>query len=340
MSAYLLLGPEAGAKEGKLKEIRDSLRKAHSEVELIRFYPFECEGGEISQALLNTTLFSDHRLVLLSQAESANAALIDEVATYLAHPTEGSTLVIISSELYISNKISSLIPKERTFTFYDLLEQQKGEWIYSYFRTHGITITDDAIDLLIDISEDNTQQLRTICSQLVLFWQLGDRGTVIEEEDVDTYVFHSRQEDAFTLFPLIARRDLKQSLASLAMILGSGESATPMLLLRGLLWQFRRLLSIQEAREAGEGERNAFAQASVLGKGNAIRRPKDITTYRDALRNYSLAETQAIIAALITSDITIKESSAELTKGHFELLLYQIIVKRGSSLNQADPLAL
>ena len=341
MSAHLLLGPEAGAKEGVLREIRDGLRKEYgSELEIIRFYPFECEGGELTSALLNTSIFSDHRLVILSQAEGANAALVDEVASYLERPSEGATLVIISSELYISSKISKLIPKANTQTFYDLLEREKGEWIRSFFRRMGIMISADGVDTLIDISEDNTQELRTICTQLGLFWQIADKGRAIEEEDVDQYVFHSRQEDAFTLFPLIARGDLRQSLKSLSVILGSGESQTSILLLRGLLWQFRRLLSVQEEFASGASEFDAFAQAKVMEKGSAIKKPKDKTTYRNAAKRYTLEQTQAIIAALIKADVALKEGGSEMTATIWERLLYQIIVKRGEELYQQEFAAL
>ena len=337
MSVHLLLGPEAGAKEGALRQIRDALRTEHGgELEIIRFYPFECEGGELTAALINTSLFSEHRLVILSQAETAPAALVDELAAYLQHPVEGATLIIISSELYVSPKISKLVSKANTQTFYDLLEREKGDWIRSFFRKMGIMISGDAVDSLIDISEDNTQELRTICSQVGLFWQIADKGRPIEEEDVDRYVFHSRQEDAFTLFPLIARGDLRSSLKSLSVILGSGESQTPILLLRGLLWQFRRLLSVHELRASGASEGDAFAQATVMGKGSAIKKPKDKTSYRNAAARYDLEQTQAIIAALITADLAVKEAGADLMKTIFERLLYQIIAHRGAPLAEAQ----
>ncbi len=337
MSVHLLLGPEAGAKEGALRQIRDALRAEYGAgLEVIRFYPFECEGGELTAALINTSIFSDHRLVILSQAESAPAALSDEVASYLQRPSGGATLVIISSEFSVSAKISKLVPKANTQIFYDLLEREKGEWIRSFFRRMGIMISGDAVDSLIDISEDNTQELRTICNQLGLFWQIADKGRPIEEEDVDLYVFHSRQEDAFTLFPLLARGDLRQSLKSLSVILGSGESQTPILLLRGLLWQFRRLLSVQELRKNGAGEADAFAQATVMGKGSPIRKPKDKTSYRSAAERWDLAQTQAIIAALITADIAVKEAGTDVMKTIFERLLYQIIVRKGELLSEAQ----
>ncbi len=335
--AYLLLGPEAGAKEQELKDIRSRLRSEYgNEIELARFYPFETENGEMFTLLNNNSLFSDYRLVILGQAESASASLAQAIADYLAHPVDTATLVIVSSELSVSQKIMKLVPKQNTKIFYDLLESQKAEWIRNHFRRMGLSITSDAVDLLMDLTEDNTQELRTICNQLGLFWQIGQKGRPIGEEDVQTYIHHSRQEDAFTLFPLIARADLKQSLKSLSAMLGSGDSQTPILLVNGLLWQFRRLLSIAEELSAGGSESEAFSKANVQGKPSPIRKPKDRTTYHDAVRLFDLASVRLIITALSEADIQVKEASNELTPLLLERLLYRIIKGKGKALHQAS----
>ncbi len=335
--AYLLLGPEAGAKEQELKEIRSQLRsEIGADVEISRFYPFETENGEIFTVLNNNSLFSDYRLVILSQAENVSASLAGDLAAYLAHPVETATLVIISSETMVSQKIMKAVPKQNTKIFYDLLETQKADWIRNQFRKMGLSIKAEAVDLLIDMTEDNTQELRTICNQLGLFWQLGQKERPIGEEDVETYIHHSRQEDAFTLFPMIARADLKKSLQSLSVILGSGDSQTPILLVSGLLWQFRRLYSIQEEREGGMEEAEAYAHAQVQGKACPIRKPKDKSTYHTALLAYDGVAIRRILAALGEADIEVKEANSELTALVFERLLYRIIKGKGKALSEAQ----
>ncbi len=335
--AYLLLGPETGAKEQELREIRDQLRKTDGgEVELSRFYPFETENGEILTVLNNNSLFSDHRMVIISQAEQLGASMVETIANYLAHPVETATLIIISSEFYLSQKIMKAIPQKNIKTFYDLLENQKSEWIRTFFRKLGISITAEGIELLIDLTEDNTQELRLICNQLALFWQIDQRKRPIEEEDVETYIYHSRQEDAFTLFPLIARGDLKQSLQSLHSILGSGDSQCSILLVNGLLWQFRRLYSILEALSKGNSENEAYLQAQVQGKNSPIKKPKDKTTYRSAIQRFDIDAVRRIIIALGEADLEVKESGSELTSLVLERLLYRIIKCGGRPLHKAS----
>lgn len=331
--SYLLLGPETGSKEKALKEIRSTLRKeTGGELEMHRYYSFETEKGEIFVALHNNSLFSEHRLVILSQAEDLNASMVQALVEYLASPSDTATLVIISNELYLPAKLMKAVPKERTKTFYELFENQKFDWVRSYFQEHGLHITSDAIELLLSLVENNTQELRTIANQLTLFWKTGDQETTITDDDIQTYIHHSREEDAFTLFPYIAKGDFKQSLASLHAILGSGDSSSGILLVSGLLWQFRRLLSIVEAMETGMSEYEAFAAATVLGKATAVRSPRDKTVYHQGRQTYTSDECRAIITVLGEADIATKEAGADMLAIVLEKMLYRIICSKGKSL--------
>ncbi|NBK22813.1 MAG: DNA polymerase III subunit delta [Spirochaetia bacterium] len=334
-SVHLLLGPETGDKENLLKQIRDALKKeTGNDLEMHRFYPFETEKGEIFVALNNNSLFAEHRLVILSQADSLNASMVDALVEYIAKPSETATLVIISSELYLSAKLMKAVPKENTKTFYELFDNQKFGWVQNFFQKAGLTITPDAIDLLLSMVENNTQELRTISSQLTLFWQTGEQKGPITEDDIQTYIHHSRQEDAFTLFPYIAKGDLKASIASLHAILGNGDSSSGILLVSGLLWQFRRLLSIQEHMQEGSSEYEAFAEAKVLGKGSSIRSPRDKTVYHQGRSTYSKEECRAIITVLAEADIATKEAGADMLGIVLERMLYRIVSCKGRPLSK------
>ncbi len=333
-AVHLLLGPETGNKEQLLKQIRDALKKeTGSDLEMHRFYPFETEKGEIFVALNNNSLFAEHRLVILSQAESLNAPMVDSLVEYIAKPSTTATLIIISGELYISSKLMKAVPKENTKTFYELFDNQKFRWVQDFFQKYGLTITPDAIDLLLSMVENNTQELRTISSQLTLFWKTGEQAGPITEDDIQTYIHHSRQEDAFTLFPYIIKGDLKASIASLHAILGSGDSSSGILLVSGLLWQFRRLLSIQGQIQGGASEYEAFSGAKVLGKGTAIRSPRDKTVYHQGRETYSKEECRSIITVLAEADIATKEAGSDMLPIVLERMLYRIISCKGRALS-------
>src|SRR5690554_2930223 len=94
---YLLLGPEAGEKSHYLNGIRKALfQEFGEEVELYRFYPFEALEGELIEALMSDSLFSSHRLVIVSQVEDLQAKQVDELEQYLKDPSDNATLVFIT----------------------------------------------------------------------------------------------------------------------------------------------------------------------------------------------------------------------------------------------------
>ena len=78
--ARLLLGPEEGEKSAFIQTIRESLKARLGEPpETTRFYAGESSIADIVLCLRNMSLFSSHRLVIVSNAEVVKGA--EEVGT-------------------------------------------------------------------------------------------------------------------------------------------------------------------------------------------------------------------------------------------------------------------
>lgn len=336
---YLLLGPETGDKGQRIKDIRTELRQqTGGEPELHRFYPFETENGEMFVALDNNSLFSEHRLVILSQADELSAAQATQLVEYIGHPSSTATLLIVSNETSIASKLMSAVPKAQTEVFWEMFENKKADWVRTFFRRAGMTINNNAIDLLLDLVENNTQELKNTCSQLIVFLQADPehQDQPVTEDDIDSYIYHSRQESVFSLFEHIACGELERALSTLQVLIRGGEGdAIP--LIAGLVWQFRRLLSVQVLRKEGASMQEALSGASVFGQKSPIRRRKDQDLYAAACNRYSLEDIQRIIALLSDYDIRTREMGADLQQTLLEHCLYLIIDKKGIS---TQPLAL
>lgn len=325
---HLLLGPESGEKAVYLKQIRSDLRQEFSnDPELFRFYPFETLNGEIFESLQNNSLFSEHRLVILSQAELLQAPQIKALVTYLKNPSDSATLVIISSETRIAAKIASAIPKQQTRIFWEMFDDRKGDWLRGIFSAQGYAITGDGADMLLELVENTTQELRTTALQLMQYVALENRTTVAEE-DVRQFIQHTRQESVFSLFEHIASGDYEQALDILHTLIRSGEGdAIP--LIAGLLWQFRRLASLEEQLARHVRWDEAVQQTSVMGKVVPIKRKKDLAIYGEAVKRYPLEHTRAIIARLGEADITTRQSGTEMQPLLLEQLIGMIMIHKG-----------
>jgi len=335
---HLLLGPETGEKGARLKEIRGALRTEFSaDPEIYRFYPFETLNGEIFTALQNNSLFSEHRLVILSQAELLQSSQIKELEAYLEEPSDSATLVIISSETRVSQKIASRVPKSQTKIFWEMFENRKPEWVRGLFSRSDFAITGDAVDMMLELVENTTQELRATALQLMQFVATEHRATVTED-DVERFIQHTRQESVFSLFEHMATGSYERALDILHTLIRSGDG-DPIPLLAGLLWQFRRLVSLEELLAEGHRWDDAVNAVSIMGKTVAIKRKKDLGIYAEAVKRYPLRESRSIIAAIGEYDMLTRQMGSDLHSLLLERLLGRIMVNKGADPAQLETLS-
>ncbi len=341
--AYLLLGPESGNKSKRIREILALCKEFNSgeDAEIHRFYPFETENGEILAALQNASLFSPYRLVILAEAENLKAAQAQLIAGYLKKPSDSVTLIITSSQNSVHASLTKVIPTKQREMFWELFENQKKDWIIAYYRKRNIQITRDAIDLMLSLVENNTQDLRIVSQQLasymgIIHEEREKTGPLqITEDDIEQYIFHSKSESVFTLFEKLADRDLEATLEILQALQLSRE-ADPIKLFGGLLWQFRRLYSFMSLIDEGESESVACNKAAVLGKSAAIRGKHNQKIYHQASNKYSIPDIQHIISYICTIDGQMREFGNPLQPVLFDRLIYTIIRHGGVPVTKDD----
>ncbi len=330
-SAYLLLGPELGDKGAWIKSIRAQLRQeTGADPEIHRFYPFETENGEIFVALNNDSLFSDHRLVLLSQADELPAALVAPLVQYLKKPSPTATLLIISNDFKVHASVMKVIGKDQKVYFYEMYESQKRDWVKKFFASSNMEITGNAVELLLDMVENNTMEMRVISSQLVSFLQGNPElaNAQVTEDVVATYLQHTRIETPFTLFSDIAQGQLEKSLEALQAIFRSGSSE-PIGLLSSLIWSFRRMQALQQLIASGQGFDDACKSVQVMGMARPITRWSDKQDLKIALSLYDAQAVRAILALLGETDIKVRELGTDFQQQVMEQCLVRIIRNKG-----------
>ena len=317
-SVYLFLGPEEGKKKSEINKIETLLEKNLEEKpEKHRFYPFEKKVSEIISLMKNGSLFSNHKFVIIDNAEEIKKKSdVDLMVEICKKPIKGNTLILKSSNNSIDKKIEKAIPKSNKIIFWELFENQKKGWITNYFSSFQQKISPNAIDHLLDMVENNTQELKIACEKISFFF---DKGKLISEDDIDTYLYHSREENVFTLFEKMCFKDLDASLEINKKLTLSSES-TPISIISGLLWQFKRLLNLKTALDNHSRLEDTMLKQGVRGKKNQL-------TYKTALGNYSLHELEKIILILSEYDFMLRNAKTEMQKIIIEVLIYKCIVK-------------
>jgi DNA polymerase-3 subunit delta len=322
-AVYLLLGPEIGEKDAFVRRLVTQLGKqAGGSPEIHRFYGFDVELAEVLAVLRNGALFSPHRIAILGNAELLTRKRdLDLLAEYCNHPAADATLLLLSEEVTrIDRRVDRMVPKDNRVVFWELFENQKMGWIQNFFGKRRVEIEPRAATFLLEMVENNTKQLQDTCEKLTLFFGEGSR---IGHEDVEKILYHSKEENVFTLFDKIAARDFPGSLEVLGKILLSRE-ADPVQLLGGLLSQIRRLLSLKRLLDGRYSPEEAFANLNLRGK-------KMQKVYSEGARRYSLEELQALVVLVARFDVRLRSLKTALAASLLQLFLYYTVIRGGRS---------
>ena len=345
---YLLLGPEEGNKADWLENEKKKVMKAHPDCEVHQFYIGDDDRRDASVTFSQSSLFSDFRLLIVKQYElrGARDKLTPVIIEYLSTPHEDAELIILSSEpsaAKIDKKITSAIGKEGTVMFWEMFDSDKRRWVRNAFRKEGFSVTDEAVEEILLSVDNNTQDLKSLVVSLSLFFQLSDKGkTEITEDDIGQYALRTRGEDGYTLFQQVAALDLEHSLQIMRSI-AEQDSTGASRAFSVLVSRFRLLESCHRIRAArGDMAKDAYALSPYPGFQRKGLNNRDRKVFETAMRNYTLDQTEAIIACLGEADAEVKAAGGEILELTLTDLLYTIIVfkgKRPSLTLDWDPLS-
>jgi len=328
-SVFLLLGPEEGEKEKFIKNLKDKLSAEGKEiVEVHRFYGFDAKIADIISILQNETLFSENRLVILSNTELITRKEdINLITEYCSNPASKASFLLLSETIKgVNSRIEKAVPKDNRKIFWELFENQKRGWIVNFFRRQGMTISSSACTDLLEIVENNTKQLRLECERLVLFF---GKGAKIESEAIEKYIYHSKEENVFTLFDKVAQRKLDFALEVLHNLLLSRESEA-LQILNGLLSQFRKAAALKGLIAGNYTLSEAFSRLRIKSK-----RVQKI--YIESDKNYQAAEIKAVIMLIAEFEVRLRSVKSNLQAFLLNLFLYYVIVRGGKGAWRGGP---
>jgi DNA polymerase-3 subunit delta len=315
----LFLGPELGKKQDAIDEIRRGLAGAHTVPEETSFYAGETPVSQITSILRNGSLFAESRLFLVKNAEIIKKK--DEVellASYIASPQEDTALILISEQTSLAKGLEDAAGRGNRNIFYELFENQKIEWVASYFSREGFKLDPGAIETILELVENNTDALKRECSRLMLFF---GRDTVIRAGDVEERLSHTREESTFTLFSRIAAGDAAKGFESLHTLLAAKEA--PQSIFAGLAWCFRKLRDYLFL--AGAGRLSEFELRKI-----GLAAPKARDDYAKAAGRYDSGGAETCLALTAEYDILLRSSGTAFESILMDLYLFKIFQAAGT----------
>jgi DNA polymerase-3 subunit delta len=322
-ACYLFLGPEIGKKQDAIADIRRDLeRRFNAPPEETSFYAGETPVTAMTAAIRNGSLFAEGRIFFIKNAEAIQKKEdVELLASCMAVPQDGAALILISEASGLNRNLEKAVPRGAKRIFWELFENEKTEWVSSFFRREGRRISAGGVEAVLEMVENNTEALRRECSRLMLFAGgdgSGDKAAVpgiIEAEDVERWLSHTREESAFTLFSRIAAGDLEKSLETMRILLGAKEA--PQAILAALAWCFRKLrdyLALDPSRRAGDFELKKIGLSS----------PKVRRDYIAAAERYDSLRTDRCLSVIAEYDIRLRAGGTPLEGLLLDLFLYTI----------------
>lgn len=314
---YLLLGPEEAERRGFIKQITQGLEKQFGEVEVHRFYAFDASLLDALPLLRSGSLFGGHTLILIHNAEEIKKKEeADAFSAYCKNPSETGTLILTSDRPGIDKRLEKAVSRDQKRIFWEMFENQKQGWLINYARKRGVSLDPEAAELILELVENNKLALAAEIDRLCLFFP--ER---IGPEDVETYIYHAKEENVFTLFGILAEAEFQGSLEILEKLLLSSEHH-PVQLVAGLLWQFQNLLAIKSGEEAHRSLEELFTQLNIRSKRNQ-------RIYATAAKRYDLDSCENIVLALNETDELLRSTPSAMHPGLLRDLVYNVVVRKG-----------
>jgi DNA polymerase III subunit delta len=316
---FLLQGPEEGEKSIYINKLIEKITTANNEPpEVFRHYSFESNLLDIVSILCNGSLFTKHTVVILNNAEDIKKTDdLGLLVEYIASPSDNATLILTTPTVkQVSKKIMDKIPAKNTVIFWEMFENQRKGWITNFFRNNDIRIGSDALNFFLEMVSNNTRDVKQECNKLVLL--LG-AGSTITIEDLEKFLYHSKEENVFTLFEQVACRDFGAALLVLEKLFQAGESDS-VVILSGLLFQAKKLLQIKLYSEKNYHIDEIFTKLGIISKKNQ-------KMYLDAHKNYPMDEVKSMIVLFTDFDIRLRSYRSDLHELLLQMFLYYVIAK-------------
>ena len=323
---YLYTGPEIGSRNEQVDSIKNSLVKKFGEADNYLLYASDSKIEDIIAKLQTESLFVPATCVVLREAELVKKKdEIELIASWLKSAKDSSVLILVSDEISVDSKLDKLVPKENKQIFWAMDEGRLSSWLQGYFRKNGYSVEPEAVDSILELTENNTEALRAECNRFFLCFP---KEHTITESDVEQILAHNREESAFSLFDSMANPSespgarLEAALSILQKILLT-KNNSPVMILAGLASCFRRL-ELWHSIHAGGAYLDDFA---LKTKGFSSKSSRN--QYSRASRVWSFGQCAAILASIAGADSEIRSTGQTMQESQLSLLLYEIIMKNG-----------
>lgn len=266
-------------------------------------YGADVSARDIMQEALRFPMMGSHVLVLVREAQLVKD--IDKIADHLGQLPPTTCLILCMKKK--ADKRKALYKQiEAQGGFFEspkLADHKIPDFIIKSFSARKLTIDPRTAQIMADATGNDLEKILGEVDKIAI--ALGERRGSVTPEDIEQYVGISKEYNNFEFLAALIRRDVSKAYR-IAFYFAANERTHPIQMTMALLFGFfANLMAVHYIPHPDERSIAAALKISPYGARD----------YELARRQYSAAQTFAIIRHLRTIDAYSKGVDANLSSG-------------------------
>jgi len=281
-------------------DIREAVVDPHlADFNLNLFYGKESNPQDIMASAQTLPLMSDHKLIIIKEADRLKVSSWKEFSSYFADPPSSTCMIICAEKMVLNASLLKIFRKKgEVVRFYHPFDREVPSWIKRIAHECNKKINQEAVSLLRMELDNDLQKIYNEMQKVAAY--VGEKKE-IEENDVKEVVADVKGATIFNLMDCIGNKDMGGALDALKILTESGEQ--PLKILRMITMRIRQLAKGKEMLQEG------LSQADIgrsLGIHNFY-----LKGFFTQVRAFSLAQVEDFTHYLFRSDWKLKSSRVD-----------------------------
>lgn len=256
---YLLYGEEAYLR----KQYRDNLKAAlvptDDTMNCSSYSGKEINMNEVLDLVGTMPFFAERRVIIVENSGLFKSGSNDRLVELLKDIPQTSYMIFVEEEVDKRGKLYKAVTANGYAALCEMQDEATlKKWIMGLLKRENKMITADALNLLLDKTGTNMENIKREVEKLVCY-KYFDEG--ITAEDVEELCTVQIQNRIFDMVEAVAAKNQRTALALYYDLLALKEA--PMKILALIARQFHMLLQVREMKQKGYPE-NEIAQKTGL----------------------------------------------------------------------------
>jgi len=262
------------------------LTESEAGFNLTVFYGKDADWAAVINACRRYPMFSERQVVVLKEAQQMKD--LEKLEGYIDNPQPSTVFVVSYKDKRVDgrSKLAKILKqKGELMTTKKIYESQLPEWTNKMVQSHGLTITQKALLLLVDHIGNDLSRLVNEIEKLAVNL-VGQKN--ISEDDIEKYIGVSKEFNIFELQDAITKKNFSKAIRIIQYFEANPKAGPLQMVLPALYNYFSKVFTI-----FGIGAQDEKAIAAALGI-----HPFFIKDYMLAAKNYNYQGIEKILLLL------------------------------------------